>query len=127
METDRVEKYCFMLPAKNRLKKREEIEKILREGKRCRESFILLKFLKNSLSQSRFAFVVSKKVARKAVTRNQTKRLFREAVRRNFSKIETGVDCVLIVLPGFKIQSFQVAEKHLHQLLQRAKLWRSNF
>lgn len=89
-----------MLPKINRLKKTKDIESVFKKGEGYREGVLFLKFAKNNLGFSRFAFIISKKIAKKAVTRNKIKRILREAVGARLLEIKTGFDVVIVVQGG---------------------------
>ena len=63
-----------MLKKINRLKKKKDFEKVLRGGKGFKEDFLLFKTIKNNLKTSRFGFIISQKVSKKATVRNKLKR-----------------------------------------------------
>jgi len=69
------------LNKKNRLKKKRDFEDVFKKGKAVKGSFLFIKYKKNELGVSRFGFIVSAKVARKAVDRNRIRRILSEAVR----------------------------------------------
>ncbi len=54
-------------------------------------------YLPNDLEYSRLGFSIGSRNIKLATSRNRIRRLFREAYRRNKSKIKIGVDIVLIV------------------------------
>ena len=111
-----------MLPRGNRLKKKKEIERVFREGKGCREDFLFLKLIKNNLKASRFAFVVSQKVAKKATLRNKIKRRLRTIFRIRLPEIKTGFDGVVVVQKGGENKSFQTLSQVADKLLKKTKL-----
>lgn len=63
------------LNKKNRLKKKRDFERVFKEGRAVKGNFLFAKYLKNDLGFSRFAFIVSSKVSRKAVVRNKVRRM----------------------------------------------------
>lgn len=69
------------LNKKNRLKKKHDFDNVFKKGRAIKGSFLFIKYLKNELNLSRFGFVVSAKVAKKAVERNKLRRILSEAVR----------------------------------------------
>ncbi len=113
-----------MLTKCNRLTKEEDFKIVFKAGKKYSllGTGIYLKVRGNNLEQSRFGFVISKKVSKKAVVRNKIKRRLREIVRINLSKIKEGNDVVVIVLPGFEKNDFQAIEENVNDLFQKAKL-----
>ena len=58
--------------------------------------FVSIKKAQNGLSHSRFAFVVSKKVDKRAVVRNKVKRTLRSFIEYNIENIVKGYDMILI-------------------------------
>lgn len=121
-----------MVPKKNRLQKRREIEMVFKKGKGFKEGFLILKLVKNNLEKSRFSFIISQKVSKKATTRNKIKRRLGEIVRLKFKKIKKGrhplttrqgMDAVLIALPGLETKDFWEIEESLDKLFLRAKLY----
>jgi len=111
-----------MLSKVNRLKKQKDIEWVFKRGKGVKEAFLFLKFVKNNLNASRFAFVVSLKVSKKAVLRNKIKRRLRELVKSRLSKIKKGYDIVLTAVPGLETKEFWEIEAIINKLFKKAKL-----
>ena len=60
------------------------------------EDFIL-KTSENKLGISRFGFVVSKKIDKRAAVRNRAKRFFRAYIEENLEKIKLGYDFLFIL------------------------------
>jgi ribonuclease P protein component len=114
-----------MLPKQNRLKKKNDFEKVFKKGKGFRQGFLFFKIAKNNLKESRFGFIVSKQVSKKAVIRNKIKRRLRKLVQLNLLKIKTGIDGVLIVKPGLETKNFLELENLLNKLFKKAKLFNS--
>jgi ribonuclease P protein component len=89
-----------MLAKKHRITKKKDFDKIFKSGKGKKEGFFVLKFIKNNLPESRFAFVVSLKVSKKAVVRNKIRRTLSEIIRQNMDGIKKGYDFIFVVQPG---------------------------
>ncbi len=85
-----------MLPAANRLPS-SEIPELLRRGRRLSGPWFVLISQPNHLDASRFAFITSARVDKRATKRNRIKRLLREAVRLLLPKIMTGSDIIFVV------------------------------
>ena len=114
-----------MLPKVNRLKKNKEFERVFKKGQSFREDFLILKAVSNNLKNSRFGFIVSSKILKKAVVRNKIKRWLRSAVLfqlKKDNKTEEPMDIVIIVKPGMPIKNFQEIEKIINKLFKKAKL-----
>lgn len=56
-----------------------------------------LKILENNLLYNRLGFIVSKKVDKRAVVRNRTKRRFRSCLENMSAKIKTGNDMIFLI------------------------------
>ncbi len=112
-----------MLSKRNLLKKKTDIERAFKKGRGFKEDFLLLKTVKNSLSSSRFGFVVSQKVSKKAVLRNKIKRRLKEIIREKLGKIKEGQDCLLIVLPGLENKDFWEMEEIINKIFIKGNLW----
>jgi len=70
-------------------------EKIL--GTSFNTRFFILKVSKSKLSYSRFGFVVSGKIDKRAVVRNSLKRKIRSCLEQNFKKIKPGYNMLFIL------------------------------
>lgn len=81
---------------------------------------LVLKAMVNGLEFSRFGFIISKRIDKRAVTRNRMKRLMREVVRLN--SIEPGWDVVVIARKGSVKMPYRDVEQAMLGLLRRAKL-----
>ena len=111
-----------MLVKTNRLVKRKDFDNVFKNGKKhsLPGTEIYLKISKNKLKQSRFGFIVSKKVSKKAVVRNKIKRRLREIIRSNLPEVKKGIDVVIITLPGFEKNDFPTTKRMINKLFQRA-------
>ena len=75
------------LNKKNRLKKKRDFEDVFKKGKAVKGSFLFIKHKNNELGAPRFGFVVSAKIAGKAVERNKIRRILSEAVGGRISDL----------------------------------------
>lgn len=107
-----------MLFKRNRLKKRENFQRVIKEGKTLASEGIRIFWRENGLELSRFGVIVGKKVFSKAVSRNRHKRLLREALRRNLSIFRPGFDIVILL----KTEVNQTSLTHLFWLFKKAGL-----
>lgn len=81
------------------------LKRVYRLGKTARTArgrvykgqFFNLRIAKNNLLHNRYAFVVSKKVDKRAVIRNKVKRRLSLCIEKMFHKIKTGYDFVFYV------------------------------
>jgi len=110
-----------MLPETNRLKKKKDIERVFERGERFKEDFLVLKMTKNNLTQTRFGFIVSQKVSKKAVLRNTIKRKLSEIAKVKLKRLKKGIDVLLIVRPGLETKDFWEIDETLNRLFKKAK------
>lgn len=82
------------LNIKNRLKKKRDFESVFKKGKAVNGSFLFIKYRTNELGIPRFGFVVSAKIAKKAVERNKIRRIISEAARSEIKNLE-GYDIIV--------------------------------
>ena len=82
------------LNLKNRVKKKLDFEEVFKKGKAVNGSFLFIKHRSNELGIPRFGFVVSAKIAKKAVERNKIRRIISEAARSEIKNLN-GYDIVV--------------------------------
>jgi ribonuclease P protein component len=113
-----------MLPKVNRLKKKKEFEKVFKKGRFLKEDFLILKAIPNNLKNSRFGFIISSKVSKKAVVRNKIKRWLRNIILfklKEDNQMKEMMDVVIIVKPGILIKNFQEVEVVINKIFQKLK------
>ena len=124
-----------MLPKRYRLRRRPDVQRVRRQGRRWRHPLAILLLLPaeqkmNQMNEvavldrrplSRFAISASRRVGH-AVSRNRAKRLLRAAVHSNLTEIEPGWDCLLIARQGTPHASYNEVESAAMQLLSRARI-----
>ena len=101
-----------MLPRPYRLTKKAEIERVFKRGRSFFTGILGVKAAQNDRTLSRFAVIVSTKVARKATARNHLKRQLREILRLMRADVASGYDIVVLARDGIKKSS-------------REELWRA--
>jgi len=111
-----------MLAKENRIKKNKDFGIIFKKGKRTREKGLTLNWSANGLDVSRFGFIVSKKVSKKATVRNKIKRRLREIVRGKRHFVKKGMDCALIANPGLEKENYKEISEIIEKLFKRAGL-----
>jgi len=95
-----------MLPRANRLTKKKDFESVFKTGKIFRDGVLLFKTTENNLKESRFGFVVSKKISNKANIRNKVKRRLRQAVLANMGEMKKSLDVIVVALSGIQNKEF---------------------
>ncbi len=111
-----------MLKKEFRLRKQKDFENVFNKGVYFSEKLLILKAVENSLSFSRFGFVVSKKISKKAVERNRIKRLMSEIIRLSQEKIKPGFDIVFISKVGIVGKNFEEIKETMEKLLKKIRL-----
>lgn len=88
-----------MLPEENRLQKQTDHDKVFRKGLKYKSPFFLLLAGKRDNEQlpTRFSFIISKKISKKAPERNRARRLLRETIRMRLKRLSSGYDCIFIL------------------------------
>lgn len=109
---------------KQRITDKIDFEKIFSQGKTVQNSFFFMYVLKNRLNFSRFAVVVSSKVLPKAILRNKAKRRVTEIFRKLSSKINSGIDIIILVRHKVKEQKFSELENSLIDIFKKANIFK---
>jgi ribonuclease P protein component len=107
-----------------RLRRNSDFQLIWQQGEFFSSTLMVLGFRENNLDNSRFGFVVSKKLG-KAVQRNKIKRRMREAVRLRLEQIKPGYDLILIARQPINRASYPEIEQALNYLLRKSGLLRA--
>ena len=112
-----------MLPRKNRLLKDNSFSLVKKRGKRINgEAFNLVVLNRGGEGTSRFGFIVSSKISKRAVERNRIKRVLRLIFKELLDDIDGGYDIVVIAKRGALKMEKQQAKKEMTSLLERQKL-----
>jgi len=106
----------------NRLSKKKDFETVFKTGKTAKANFLCIKFKENKFPYSRFGFIVSKKVTKKASGRNLIKRRLRNCLRLKISKIKEGFDAIIIAKPVIFGKKYREIETEIDSLLKSAGL-----
>ena len=111
-----------MLNQKYRLKKKSDFDIVFRKGQAITGRFIFLKIIKNQLDNSRFGFIVSLKVSKKAVIRNRIKRRLREIIKKKIKDIKTNYDIIILAKPEIISKDYKEIEKEIILIFKKASL-----
>ncbi|MEK7606715.1 MAG: ribonuclease P protein component [Patescibacteria group bacterium] len=109
-----------MLASPFRLRKKEDVERVLRRGRSVYGDFITLRTLPNAIGNSRATVVAGLKVHKKATKRNAIKRRVREVLRHHWGAIKPGCDVAILVKSEALKASFQDIEKDVGIACRRA-------
>lgn len=111
-----------MLSKEYRLKKKKDFDRVFRQGRSIYQKECGIHFIKNGLENSRFAFVVSAKIFKKAVQRNRIRRIMSEFVRLNLEKIIPNYDVAIVVRSSIKEQDRKEIKKNIIKIFKKAGL-----
>jgi ribonuclease P protein component len=111
-----------MLNKKNRISNRQLIEKLFKKGKLYKNNYFLFRFLPSIESTSKFAVIVSKKVAPKAVDRNYLRRQINEAIKNNIPLLKIDIISLIIVKTTVKKASYEELNKGIMDFFNQNKL-----
>jgi ribonuclease P protein component len=90
-----------MLASKYRLKSKVNFVRAEIDGKLIQSmSFGVEIFDRKDGEPSRFGFIISTRISKKAVIRNKIKRTMSDELRKNIDKIKEGFDVVFLVKPS---------------------------
>ena len=111
-----------MLSKKYRFHSRGGVRFTYKNGKTIRTPNISLIYNKNDKSFERFAVVVSKKVLKSAVGRNQIRRRVYEAIRLELPNFLFSQDSIFVVYnKNIKEMPFEELRKTIRELLKESK------
>ena len=108
-----------MLPKNNRLTKKKDFDAIFTGAKSIKNGFLVVKIRENNLQESRFGFVVSKKISNKATVRNTVKRRLRKAFENLVKAMAPPKDVVIIALPGIQNWEFLDIQEAVVNILKK--------
>ena len=112
-----------MLNKKYRFHSRGGVRYVYQNGKTVRKAQMSLVFTENTKGFTRVAVVVSKKVAKSAVTRNRIRRRVYEALRINLEYLPKKRDYIFVVYTKNVMEMpFEKLERLLGELVEESKV-----
>ncbi|MEY4744787.1 MAG: hypothetical protein RL272_732 [Candidatus Parcubacteria bacterium] len=114
-----------MLARKYRLTAEKDYARIFAKGRPFNGRGTGMKVIRNRLETPRVGFVVSTKVSKRAVERNQVKRRMREIVRKRLPGIIGGIDIVFMARPESVKMSFVEIERSMVELITKAGVFKN--
>ena len=103
-----------------RIRRRSDFEALRKRGISSAHPLLLLRAAPNSFPHARFGFIVSKRVAAKAVDRNRVRRRLREIARR--TPVRPGWDLLFIARRAAVDADFASLERAVHEVERRTGL-----
>jgi ribonuclease P protein component len=114
-----------MLSKKNRLTEEKDFVRVQADGKVYQSAnFGIAVADRNDSGPSRFAFIVSNKIAKEAVDRNRIKRVMSEVIRLNVTNIRDGLDVVFLAKPSITRVPTTEIMKEVKESLEKNKLFK---
>jgi len=111
------------LPKIFRLHQDKEIKDLVKNGQSFFLPQLVIKYKKNQEGPSRFAFVVSTKVDKRAVIRNRLQRQMREIVRIALPKLKTGYVVLIIAKKSALELDFSTLGRQLDFAFKKISLY----
>lgn len=100
------------------LKSRKDFDNLFLKKTSYYSSFYIIYYTNNDIEKPRFAISVSKKLQKKAVIRNVAKRQIK-SILTQFSKLNLGVDLIVIVKSKFFNVDFATKKRDLESILYK--------
>lgn len=111
-----------MLPSKFRLSVEDDIEGLLRKGRRLQTPFFVIRYRSTNLEKPRCAILASGKIAPKAVERNRIRRLLYNGIYDYIKKNSlNGIDCMILPMKKALITEPLLLLNTLHKALSLLK------
>lgn len=111
-----------MLFLKNRLKKEKDFKEVFSKGRTVYSNPINIRFFWRDVNERRVGIIVSKKVSKKAVTRNRVKRVLREQMREKIERVQRGIDIIIIAKRDILKLNFKEINISLEEVLKKGKI-----
>lgn len=113
-----------MLPQHERLRHQQDFDQLRKHGKTYHQPQLRLVVLKEDSDRRLAGFIVSKRISKKAVERNQLKRRLRAAYLALQPRLESGYLLLFIARPESSEAKYQDLQSVMSNLLQRARVLR---
>ena len=113
-----------MLAKQHRLVKQKDFEKVFKRARSYYTKRLGVKALLNQLPSNRFGIVISTKISKKATERNRLKRQIRQAARELNKELKLGFDIVIMALPGFINQEYEIVKEELERIFAKLRIFK---
>lgn len=105
---------------RNIIKKSDEINKVIKNGKKFKNKYYYIYKDKNEENKYRFCICVSKKIGN-AVVRNKNKRQIKDIIDKSKIGFSPNTDYVIILTKEINNIDFQLKKENLIDLLKKAE------
>jgi ribonuclease P protein component len=112
-------------PRNNRLVIQAEYQSLFKKAHKISHRFLKILFKKNNCLYGRLGLIVAKRVAKKAVTRNQIKRVIRESFRHHQEQL-IGMDIIVIAREPCDKLNKHILREGIDQLWEKLLISQSN-
>lgn len=112
-----------MLPRQRRLSLRTDLSRVQGKGRIFQgRLFSLLVAKKEESEPTKFGFIISSKIHKKAAKRNRARRLLVEAIRGLLPQIKSGFDCVFLAKRPVIDKELTEIKKETEKIFRQANL-----
>ena len=108
------------------LRNKKDFDRIFKQKKVFGNKHFTLLYRKNGLEENRYAFVVSKKVSKKAVVRNKIRRRLKNYMILQKDLINPGYDMVFLTKPGISEVDYATMTRSVDHLFYKTDLYKKN-
>lgn len=112
-----------MLAKNRRLSRAVDWQKIHRYGRGVHLPEIVLKYVKNNQTITRFGFIVGAKVSKKANQRNLIKRRLRAIIQQIKPAVKAGYDLAFIVKPPLAAKNYAAIREIVDFVIKKSRLY----
>lgn len=110
------------------LKKNYEFQSVLKKGTWYGGNLLNVYILKNNIGTNHIGVAVGKKVSKSSVKRNRIRRIIKEVYRLEESKINLGINIVIVWKTScqFELANYNEIKKDLVKCFEKAKIYKKN-
>ena len=109
-----------MLSSKYRLKSKNLFARVEIDGKLTQFKYFGLNiYNRDDNDPTRFGFIISTKISKRAVIRNRIKRIFSDYIRLNFENIKKGKDVLFLIKPSIVKVDRNEIEKEINEAIKK--------
>lgn len=105
-----------------RLRKNSDFQRVRQQGRSVASRLLIVAWTPNTVSHIRVGFVVSKRISKRAVRRNYSKRLLSEAIRSYLPELSGSWDVVITARSPIVDAHLRDITQDIGILLRRARL-----
>lgn len=105
-----------------RLRKNSDFQRVRQQGRSVASRLLIVAWTPNTVSHIRVGFVVSKRISKRAVRRNYSKRLLSEAIRSYLPELSGSWDVVITARSPIVDAHLRDIAQDIGILLRRARL-----